>query len=402
MGKHATALLLTATAFVGSAAAASAQVAADGAPNLAAAPVVSGISCRAACAGLERGGAGSTVRLTGRGLAGATGVMFLGGRGPKDDVGVRVPAAPDDASLDVVVPARARSGPLRVVGATGVLSKATTQRLVVGAKPPTGAPLVQAHVDAKRVFLDGHSQPSVSFFLGGREPTSVRVDLLRDGDPAPVASWTPPPMPAGSVQTISWDGALAPIAPPEGRYVFQITALSGGVLAAAQSRAQSRAATSAQTADPLAPVSSGFMLLGHAFPVQGPHTIGMDPSQRFGAGRDGHIHEGQDVLAACGTPLVAVGSGVIRYRATQAAAGNYVVLRTDGDNTDYAYMHLRDPALVDRGTRVATGQLLGYVGDTGDAEGCHLHFEKWPAPGWYTGGAPVDPLADLQAWDTTS
>src|SRR5262245_12638933 len=123
-------------------------------PNLASPPVVSGISCRAACGGLERGKVGSVVRLSGHGLAGATGVMFLGRRGPKDDVGVRVTGALDDGNLDVVVPRRARSGPLRVVGPTGVLSKATTQQLVVGASAAVGAPLVQAHVDAKRVFLD--------------------------------------------------------------------------------------------------------------------------------------------------------------------------------------------------------------------------------------------------------
>ena len=41
------------------------------------------------------------------------------------------------------------------------------------------------------------------------------------------------------------------------------------------------------------------------------------------------------------------------------------------------------------------------VGDTGDADGCHLHFEEWSAPGWYSGGRRR-PAADLQAWDTFS
>ena len=57
------------------------------------------------------------------------------------------------------------------------------------------------------------------------------------------------------------------------------------------------------------------------------------------------------------------------------------------------------PALVKSGDTVTTGQTIGYVGRTGDATACHLHFELWPAPGWYTGGQPVDPLPTLQAWD---
>jgi murein DD-endopeptidase MepM/ murein hydrolase activator NlpD len=375
---------------VGAAASAQAQAPAPamtGAGGFAAgpAPVVSTITCRTGCTGLASAGRNGVVRVSGSALAGTASVVFLGRRGPRDDVSA--PATPvDDTDVDVTVPATARSGPVRVVGGDGQLSRASKRRLIIGAAK--GAPLLQAHVDARTVFLDGHSRPAVSFFVGGDAPAQVRVDLLHDGDPAPVATWTPDAMPAGTVQTIAWDGALAPVAPPEGRYVFKVTPLSS---------ATPRATGTAAAAHP---VSAVFQLVGHAFPVDGPHTIGMDPVQRFGAQRNGHTHQGQDVLSPCGTPLVAVHSGVIRYRGFQSAAGNYVVLRSDGDNTDFAYMHLRDTALVARGDRVTTGQLIGYVGDTGDAEGCHLHFEVWPAPGWYTGGSPIDPLPLLQAWDS--
>jgi murein DD-endopeptidase MepM/ murein hydrolase activator NlpD len=244
------------------------------------------------------------------------------------------------------------------------------------------------------VFLAGSRRAALSYYVGGNTPSEVRIDLVRDGDTAPVASWTPGTVAPGTVQSLEWDGTVAGgAAPPEGRYEFRVSAPGA---------AQAPAATAPRAAQAGAGATSGFLLLAHAFPVHGAHQIGLEPAQRFGAVRDGHTHQGQDVFAACGTPLVAVRGGVVRFKATQAAAGNYVVIRADGEGADYAYMHLREPALVEKGVRVATGQLIGFVGDTGDADGCHLHFEKWPAPGWYTGGAPVDPLPDLQSWDRTS
>ena len=65
----------------------------------------------------------------------------------------------------------------------------------------------------------------------------------------------------------------------------------------------------------------------------------------------------------------------------------------DGTGTDYAYMHLAAPSPFEEGDRVYTGQQIGQVGDTGRASGCHLHFEMWGAPGWYSGGRPIDPTA---------
>lgn len=107
------------------------------------------------------------------------------------------------------------------------------------------------------------------------------------------------------------------------------------------------------------------------------------------------------MFAACGTPLAAVTSGEVVYAGYQAAAGNYVVLkRADGES--YTYMHMRDPALVQTGDRVDTGQRVGLVGETGRATGCHLHFELWTAPGWYSGGKAIDPLPALRRWDRWS
>jgi murein DD-endopeptidase MepM/ murein hydrolase activator NlpD len=136
------------------------------------------------------------------------------------------------------------------------------------------------------------------------------------------------------------------------------------------------------------------------FPVRGSHDFG-GAGARFGAGRSGHTHQGQDVMASCGTRLVSAMTGRVQYRAYQGAAGNYVVIDTKGSATDLVYMHLAAPALVDEGERVAAGQRIGEVGETGNAEGCHLHFEYWKGD-WYGGGHPVDPLPYLKAWDKVS
>ncbi|HEV2786198.1 MAG TPA: M23 family metallopeptidase, partial [Solirubrobacteraceae bacterium] len=152
---------------------------------------------------------------------------------------------------------------------------------------------------------------------------------------------------------------------------------------------------------PNGPAAGAFELVDHIFPVRGAHGYG-EGQAVFGAGRNGRTHQGQDVFARCGTPLVAARGGVVKLNQTHGAAGNYVVIDGEGTDIDYAYMHLRDRSPLAKGARVLTGQLIGQVGDTGDARGCHLHFEMWSGPGWYTGGAPFDPLPALQAWDAYS
>jgi murein DD-endopeptidase MepM/ murein hydrolase activator NlpD len=52
------------------------------------------------------------------------------------------------------------------------------------------------------------------------------------------------------------------------------------------------------------------------------------------------------------------------------------------------------------GTRVRTGQVVGLVGQSGNATGCHLHFELWSTPGYYEGGAPMASVGEmLKTWD---
>lgn len=146
---------------------------------------------------------------------------------------------------------------------------------------------------------------------------------------------------------------------------------------------------------PVAPLPSA----DHIFPVQGAFSLG-GKDGRFGAGRPGHTHQGQDISAALGTPVVAPWAGIVEAVKYQASgAGYYVVLDGAGEDRDYVFMHLRKGStLVTRGQSVAKGQQLAQVGSTGASSGPHLHFEIWIDGGWYTGGQPTDPLPFLNAW----
>ena len=138
----------------------------------------------------------------------------------------------------------------------------------------------------------------------------------------------------------------------------------------------------------------------HRFPVAGPFTYG-GPDARFGAERsNGRLHQGQDLTAAEGTPVVAPWDGEVKAVQYQASgAGHYVVLDGSGEERDYVFMHLRTGSIpVREGQTVRTGERIGEVGNTGRSSGAHLHFEIWGGRGWYSGGEPVDPLPLLKAW----
>lgn len=87
-------------------------------------------------------------------------------------------------------------------------------------------------------------------------------------------------------------------------------------------------------------------------------------------------HTGEDFVAACGTPLYAVASGVVGQSTGGAWAGNHVVIHlANGGSILYAHMTSKS---VSPGQIVKPGQLIGYSGETGRAFGCHLHFEYYP------------------------
>lgn len=355
-------------------------------------PVIDALTCRKQCQAIDAGAPGSLVQVSGPNVGAVTKVILLGRPGARDDKTVAaMPTSP--TSTLITIPAGARTGPVRAITSEGMRSARSSRRLMVGrpgSKPRRGS-LLQARADVRRVT--GETVPSVSFYLRSARAQDVAVDVLRNGQT--VAHWDVPAVPGGSVQSIAWTTA----GQPEGRYTWRVWPKADADAAAAMAPSKAGGGAAAPTTATAAANVRGpaFYVVRHVFPIVGPHDYG-GAAGRFGAGRDGHSHQGQDVFAKCGTPLVAVSSATIKTNDREGRAGNYIVLAAD-DGVDYAYMHMQSPSPLKKGAKVTAGQRVGLVGDTGVASGCHLHFEIWPAPGWYSGGSPIDPLPILKSWD---
>lgn len=131
--------------------------------------------------------------------------------------------------------------------------------------------------------------------------------------------------------------------------------------------------------------------IGFVFPVAGPYRFSNDWGNPRSGGRS---HKGTDIVAAHGTPLVAVERGVISRMSFNSLGGTSLWLKGES-GTSYYYAHLvayADDLAV--GQVVDPGTLVGFVGDTGNAKGGvpHLHFQIHPG-----GGAPVNPYPLLAA-----
>jgi murein DD-endopeptidase MepM/ murein hydrolase activator NlpD len=272
------------------------------------------------------------------------------------------------------------SPPLRVRIALGIVAGCCSGLFVLA---PAGA----ADPGAPHFRLTGGSaQPHHAYFAGGpvrvrfafaaRRAVDVQVRIVRGASGRVVRGFVLREAVPGRHQLLwagrTWSGAEA----PEGHYL---------VLAGRRGHNLKRVA--------------GFAFHGHLFPVRGPHGV-RGAIGRFGAPRSGgRTHEGFDVLAACGTPLLAARGGRVLRRGHDAVLyGNFVLIHGRGEHRSYFYAHMRRPAPVRRGERVRTGERVGSVGETGNAStvGCHLHFEI------RVHGMPVDPEPSLRRWDRFS
>jgi murein DD-endopeptidase MepM/ murein hydrolase activator NlpD len=139
---------------------------------------------------------------------------------------------------------------------------------------------------------------------------------------------------------------------------------------------------------------------GYVFPVYGPSSF----VDTFGAPRStiaSGWHHGQDIFAPLGAPILAVADGTVFSVGWNRVGGWRLWLR-DREGNEFYYAHLSafSPAAVN-GTEVKAGTVLGFMGNTGDAEGTpyHLHFEIHPVGLLHLGyDGAVNPFAYLNAW----
>lgn len=253
---------------------------------------------------------------------------------------------------------------------------------------PAPAPMARGFTVAPASVAPGAKVTFTFRVAGTSGRVRARVDVLSPGRPVVRARLGM--VRVGRLLHVAWAPSLAP-----GAYTARLVLTGRGAHAAS---AYVRTSLTVVAPPPPTPPPVAAAPTAGVFPVQGAYSFG-GPDGRFGAARNGHIHQGQDIVAAAGTPVVAPVAGTVTHTAYQASAAGYYVVVHGTDTRDYVFMHFQaGSTAVVEGQPVAAGQRLGLVGATGDADGPHLHFELWPN-GWYAPGSqPIDPLPDLLAW----
>src|SRR4051812_24915868 len=274
---------------------------------------IAAISCRSACDASGAVAPGGLVRLRGRGLAGAARVVFAGGRSTP---AVRA----RETQADARVPAGATTGPVRVTDGAGGTSTPSGVALRIAAAAALAAPVprrgrvrlpaarrgvhVDARVSARRVVFGASQAATLRYVVRDSAPIDVAIDLVRVPDGAPVAHWPAATVAPSAEQVVTWNGLAGGRVPRAGAYEFRVFTTPAGVTA-----------STAQAGGPDA--TAPFAFAPEVFPVAGAYQLATGGG-RFGAPRAGYAHQGQDVPAACGTPLVAVRAGTVKFRAFQA------------------------------------------------------------------------------------
>lgn len=226
-------------------------------------------------------------------------------------------------------------------------------------------------------FWWGSGKPlRYKFEIAGKQRRDVRVEVIHAKSGDMKRAWRKNGVPPGKRVGVRWSATLRNDNPaPQGRYRFRVREIGRGV------------------ADRRRPAKvRATKIRHHRFPMRG--QVGWGDG--WGAGRG---HRGQDLFAPCGRAIRSVRAGRVVWKGYQAGgAGHYVVIRGRKSKFDYVYMHLRSKVLVREGQNVKTYERIGSEGATGNATGCHLHFELWRKK-WFDGGRALPSVTKrLRKW----
>ena len=232
-----------------------------------------------------------------------------------------------------------------------------------------------------KVFFYGNNRATYRYTISGDRPRNMKIQLVNRQNWRVIKVWRKDDLEPGS-HKVTWSGNNRHgKAAKKGTYLFRIRTKRGADVDRSRTKGDDRSVS----------------FFPDKFPLRGKHSYG----DGYGAPRAGHVHQGQDILADCGKRIVAARGGRVQYSGYQAGgAGYYIVIDGKSTGHDYVYMHLQRGQRAKQGQRVRTGEQIGKVGDTGDASGCHLHFELWSKPGWYSGGHAMRTVTKyLRQWD---
>ncbi len=232
-----------------------------------------------------------------------------------------------------------------------------------------------------KVFFYGNNRATYRYTISGDRPRNMKIQLVNRQNWRVIKVWRKDDLEPGS-HKVTWSGNNRHgKAAKKGTYLFRIRTKRGADVDRSRTKGDDRSVS----------------FFPDKFPLRGKHSYG----DGYGAPRAGHVHQGQDILADCGKRIVAARGGRVQYSGYQAGgAGYYIVIDGKSTGHDYVYMHLQRGQRAKQGQRVRTGEQIGKVGDTGDASGCHLHFELWSKPGWYSGGHAMRTVTKyLRKWD---
>lgn len=229
----------------------------------------------------------------------------------------------------------------------------------------------------RAVYLDSGRKARFKFELAGSQRRDLVIKAIRVGDGEVVRRWRRDRVEPGDRKRVTWNGKTRKGGYTNtGKHTFKVYERGRGKAETADAKGKKR-----------------FRFYKHRFPLRARHTYG----DGFGAGRG---HQGADVFARCGKRMRAARGGRVQVRSSHGSAGKYLVIDGHANGYDYVYMHMKRRGRPKVGERVRTGERIGYVGETGNASGCHLHFELWSPPGWYEGGRPHRKVKRLlKRWD---